>query len=66
MIGRITERIFISHDGSCPFMRDNRCNANCVFFTDCTTVGKCGLPNTAKNSTGYFTEQEKMPYGSYC
>lgn len=65
MKGRITERVFISNNGSCPFTRDNRCNKNCAFFKDCETSGKCGLPNTARNRTGYFTEREKTPYGSY-
>lgn len=58
-------RVFIPYEGSCPFRRDNRCSSGCAFFKDCTNSGMCCLSSESTNRTGYFTEQEKQPYGNY-
>lgn len=60
-----TERVFIPYDGCCPFMKDNRCSWNCVFFIDLGNTGTCGMDGARLRDTGYFTEQEKQPYGNY-
>ena len=58
-------REFIPYKDSCPFRGDNRCSSSCAFFKDCTTSARCGLSSDIGNSTGYFVDQERQPYGNY-